>query len=103
MPFITEESTDDFTIKAMSHCLGLLSFSSESFIRQTSSLTPFRGVKGSESYWFSNKPVSVSKYRPSMARRLVVYFLFIVCDATARAVTFVVGSSVVSPRSHRAE
>lgn len=102
MPFVTEESTDDFTIKAMSHCLGLLSFSSES-IRQTSSPTPFRGVKGSESYWFSNKPVSVSKYRPSMARRLVVNFLFIVCDATARAVTFVVGSSVVSPWSHRAE
>lgn len=84
MPFITKESTDDFTIKAKSHCLGLLSFSFQSFIRLTGSLTPFRGAKGNESKWFSNKPVSVPKYRPSMARRLVAYFLFTVCDATAR-------------------
>lgn len=34
-----------------------------------------------------------------MARRFVAHFLLIVCDATARAVTFVVGSSVVSPWS----
>lgn len=72
----------------MSHCLGLSS-SFESFIRQTSSLT-FRGVKGNASFWFSNKPVSVSKHRPSMVRRLAAYFLFIVCGPTARAMTFVV-------------
>lgn len=103
MPIITKESNGDFTIKSMSHCLCQFSFSFESFIRQTRSSTPFRGVKGNKSYWFRNKPVSVSKYRPSAARRLVAYFHLIVCDATARAVTFVVGSSVVSPWSHRAE
>lgn len=38
-----------------------------------------------------------------MAKRLAAYFLFIVCDATAGAVTVVVGSSVVPLWTHRVE
>lgn len=36
-----------------------------------------------------------------MARRLAAHFVLIVCDATARAVTFVVGSLVASPWSQQ--